>query len=201
MATKLPLIVWSGGVDSTANVIMAFSNEIPFETVYVKLPNNDKEQKQELLARKRIIKKLTALYGNYHIKDTEVNFVGVLPAKDRFAQPYIWATSVAWNVDFDKYTKLVFGYIKGDDFWHVKNEFETVLRASHKLLLQPGNVPPIEYPLEWLTKPYIMRDFYRNLPEVLKLTYTCSGGKPKPCGKCEKCEQFNKAQEEAKEIQ
>ena len=82
--TNLPLIAWSGGVDSTANIISTFSNKIPFETVYIKLPNNSKQQKNELKARKRISKKLKELFGNYHIKDTEIEFVGILPANGKF---------------------------------------------------------------------------------------------------------------------
>jgi len=199
--SKVPLLSWSGGVDSTANVINYFSNGIPFETVYVKLPNNDVQQKNELKARKKIIKALTAIFGNYHIKDTEVDFVGVLQANNKFVQPYIWATSISYNIDMTKYSKIVFGYIKEDDFWHVKHEFETVIRTSHKLLLADGNVPNLEYPLEWHNKSNVINTFYDyqdNVKPILDLTYYCDSGKNKQCGKCKKCNETRQATEEAR---
>lgn len=201
MKNKLPLIVWSGGVDSTANVISCFSNKIPFETIYIKLPNNEKQQKNELRARKRLTKKLTELFGNYLIKDTEIDFVGVLTANNKFTQPYVWATSMSYNVDFHNYSSLVFGYIKTDDFWHVRHDFETVIHASHKLLLADGEVPLIEYPLEWYNKTDVIAKYYKydkNVIDVLDLTSYCDSGKAKPCGKCGKCIEFNKGKQEAK---
>lgn len=198
--TKLPLIAWSGGVDSTANVISKFSHKVPFETVYIKLPNNEKQQKNELKARKRILKKLTEQFGNYHVKDTEIEFVGVLPANDKFSQPYVWATSLSYNIELSNYSWLIFGYIKTDDFWHVKHEFESVIHSSHKLLLSNGKVPPIEYPFEWLDKAYIITNYYKydkNIAPILDLTYYCEKGTVKPCGKCNKCKEFKIAKKES----
>ena len=201
MATKIPLLSWSGGVDSTANVISNFSHKIPFETIYIKLPNNEIQQKYELKARKRILKELTKIFGNYHIKDTELDFVGTLAGTGKFVQPYIWATSISYNIDMDKYSQLVFGYIKEYDFWHVKSEFQAVIWASHNLLLADGDVPEFFYPLEWVDKASVIRDYYnydKRVKPILELTYYCEKGKSKPCGKCKKCKEFKIAKKEAK---
>jgi 7-cyano-7-deazaguanine synthase in queuosine biosynthesis len=199
---KVPLISWSGGVDSTANVINYFANSIPFETVYIKLPNNDKQQKYELKARTRILKELTKLFGNYHIKDTVIDFVGVLQDRNILVQPYIWATALSYNIDMTKYNSLVFGYIKEDDFWHIKAEFETVIHASHKLLLSDGKVPELTFPLEWLDKSTIIEKYYnydKEVKKILDMTYYCEGSTIS-CGKCNKCNEFKTANNIAKKI-
>jgi len=204
MATRLPLLSFSGGVDSTLNVISYFRDEVPFATVYVKLPNNEKQQKNELKARKRILKALTAIYGNYHVKDIEIDFVGTLKARGKFVQPYVWATSICYNIDMTKYHRLVFGYIKADDFRHVKPEFETLIRTSHKLLIADGNIPDLNYPLEWHNKVDVIKAYYSNhtdsadIKSILDMTYYCEEGKVKPCGKCIKCEAFDAAVKAAK---
>ena len=195
--SKVPLVVWSGGADSTANVIWYFSNHIPFETVYIKLPNNEEQQKRELKARKKILKKLIKIYGNFHLKDTIINFVGVLrpPEGTALTQPYIWATSLAFNVDLSKYEKIVFGYIRGDDFWHIRPDFETIMTASQRMLLR-GPPPVFDYPLEWATKEKIVDEYYRfdeDVEPLLNLVQVCEGNGTKPCGLCKKCLELSSA--------
>ena len=195
MSNKIPLVSWSGGVDSTANVINLFANNTPFETVYVKLPNNEEQQRRELKARKKILKKLTKIFGNYHFKDHIVTFVGMLPgnANGMLVQPYIWATSISYLIDMTNYSEIVFGYIRHDDFWHVRQDFETLLKASQRLLLKKGNVPELSYPLEWYTKELVISNFYRyndKVAPILDMTSFCEGAGTKPCGICHKCKEM-----------
>jgi len=55
----------------------------------------------------------------------------------------------------------MFGYIKGDCFWHIKHEFETLYKLFPKVVcLNKFKWPELEYPLEWFTKEQILKDYY-----------------------------------------
>jgi 7-cyano-7-deazaguanine synthase in queuosine biosynthesis len=55
---KIPLVVWSGGLDSTYNLVNHISNNQQVDTVYIKLLNNEKKTEKELAAREEIKKLL-----------------------------------------------------------------------------------------------------------------------------------------------
>lgn len=188
---------WSGGVDSTALVIWYFSNKIPFETVYVKIPNNKINQKKELNARKKILKKLTNLYGKYHIKDNVINFIGVIPnSRHVIVQPYIWAVSIGYCLDLSKYEKISFGYIKGDDFWHCRTQFEGIINLSQSFFKETKI--KFEYRFEWNSKESIIQDYYYfddDVEKVLEMTVFCeniSENKILECS-CKKCNEYKGA--------
>ncbi|MCK5020091.1 MAG: hypothetical protein KAS32_23760 [Candidatus Peribacteraceae bacterium] len=190
---KRPIVSWSGGVDSTAILIDLFSKKIPFETIYVKLPNNDIQQEYELRARKKLLKKLTKLFGNYHIKDHIITFVGMLAPANKISspQPYVWATSIAFDIDLTKYSEIIFGYIKEDDFWHTKIKFESLLKSAYELLYLGKIIPKISYPLEWVSKAEVISNYYEyddDVYKLLKFASYCENIKNNSiCGECKKC--------------
>lgn len=195
--SKRPLIIWSGGVDSTALVINYISNNIPFDTAYVKLPNNAKTQERELKARKKILKNLSKLYhSNSHCQDHVVEFVGTLRGADtQLEQPFVWATSLVFNLNLSNYSKIVFGYIKGDCFWHVKQEFEQLIQTADRLL-RPGADTNIKfnYPLEWNSKQQVIQEhflFDEQVAKVLPMTSYCEAPELSKKCKCVKCTDFN----------
>ena len=192
----MKLLSWSGGIDSTANVLDMFKTGTEFETVYVKLPNNESMQKRELRARKKILKALTKQYGDYHVKDTMVEYVGTLTPSGGFVQPYVWATSISYNIDLNLYSDLVLGYIRSDDFWHIKHDFEMMIAVSNRMLVFNGDEfrTKITYPYEWYEKADVIRR-YDDDKKILKLTSYCESHEIKKgrCGECEKCAEVDDA--------
>ena len=126
---KKKLLLWSGGFDSTALLITHISNGIEFDLCYCILPNNKVMQDIELRARRIILKKLLAMYPDHKYgKDLLYTYVDTLSGVgNMFPQPYVWGTTLAWNIDIDKYDEIVMGYVKYDDFWHIRTEFEQLV--------------------------------------------------------------------------
>ncbi len=191
---KKKLIAWSGGVDSTALVIDALSKGIPFDTVYVMLPNNVEQQERELKSRAKILKKLQKLYkGSSHCKDHVIKFVAILTPVDDILliQPFIWATSIIFNIDLTKYSSVEFGYIHGDSFWRVSEQFENLIISSNKLI-RPDYKQKIKirYPLGWHKKSEVIENFYKfndRVEKLLKHTISCESAVVSDDCKCNKC--------------
>lgn len=157
------LLLWSGGFDSTALVIDYLSNNEPFDLCYCILPNNKVVQDRELRARRIILKKLLELYpNNSYGADYLFEYVCTVQGGNRLPQPYIWATTLAWNLDIERYNEVVMGYISNDDFWHVRNEFEQLVNISLKLLKHGPFDVKLSYPYEWRIKQDIYEAVYKH---------------------------------------
>ena len=191
---KIPLVVFSGGVDSTALLIYYFSHNIPHATCYAQIPNNAPQHRRELTARKRIIDKLTKIYGNYHTKDTIISGVYSSIKNPNRLSPlaYTWLWSIVYGIDLQHYSQIDFGYIRSDCFWHYAQSVREVY--TQMMSITTFTPPKLAYPLEWYTKQGVYDTFYafdKNVLPVFDLTYTCEIGKVKPCGKCNKCIDFS----------
>lgn len=191
---RVPLIVWSGGMDSTANIIHHFGNKIPFETCFVKLDNNIRQQKSELAARKRILKRLTKLYdGNYHIKDHVIEPFGEVTGRQNYKliQAKLWIDGVLMGMDISKYNEIIFGYICDDQFWHIAHDVKKLYKISCKLM-DCNTFPKLSYPFEWHRKDMLYRDFYKfddRVREIFDMIWTCEAPKRigVACNECSKC--------------
>lgn len=115
------LVVWSGGLDSTAILLNLKANRIDFDTVYVRLKNNTEKSNAEIQAREKIeqIFNSDGTFFNDHIIDTQ-DYAGL---RCNLPQPFIWLTNIFNLAEFGTYTHIYFGYIKGDCFWQFKNNF------------------------------------------------------------------------------
>lgn len=97
----------------------------------------------------------------------------------------------------------LFGYIRGDDFWHHRHLFVSAfgaVAASHYSDLK------IEFPLEWHRKRDVV-DGARRFRMPRRVWWTCDRPKNhptkvghKPCGKCGKCRGIKRAHEDLKTI-
>jgi 7-cyano-7-deazaguanine synthase in queuosine biosynthesis len=192
------LIVWSGGMDSTANVINAFGRGYVFDTCYIKLDNNKTMQKYELKARKKILKYLTKLYGKYHGHDYIVEpFCDDVKNVNKFdlSLPILWMNGILYEIDISPYSEIVFGYIHKDGFWHVSNYIEKIYKNSCKMMSALGCPPKLSYPLKWVNKDQVYEDFYAfndDVHKVIDLIWTCETPTEKTgaCGKCSKCKEL-----------
>jgi 7-cyano-7-deazaguanine synthase in queuosine biosynthesis len=192
------LIVWSGGMDSTANVINAFSRGQVFDTCYIKLANNRSMQKRELKARKKILKHLTKLYGKYHASDYVVEpFCDDVKNVNHFdlALPLVWLNGILHAVDISQYNEISFGYLHKDGFWHVAHRIEKVYKNSCKMMSKLEHPPKLSYPLQWLSKNEVYESFYTfddDVHKVIDLIWTCETPNEKgaQCGKCNKCKEL-----------
>jgi len=146
------LLFWSGGFDSTAILLDMLTDSARYPKIRVvsygvKAIHNCEEDKN---ARKAI-SKLLDLEKNarFEMIDFDIDYFPFISG----SQAKLWACLASMFVSaVDNPLEIVFGYIKHDDFWHERPEFE----AGIKNLIQFGqhcefNVK-FNYPLEWMTK-------------------------------------------------
>jgi hypothetical protein len=108
-------------------------------------------------------------------------------------QAQVWLCLFAPYVD--KSDTVLFGYVRNDEFWHYRDKFEKAFKAQ----LEFGEIQAeIQYPLEWETKASVLRELRdKNVPR--NCIWTCENPvEDEPCGKCNKCREFNEAMEKLK---
>jgi 7-cyano-7-deazaguanine synthase in queuosine biosynthesis len=183
---KVPLIVWSGGLDSTYLVWDAVSRDKTIETMYVDLNNNKTKKKREIKARKAIKKKLLKDYNGNIRKDHIVKVPTLHPNKNiHLIQPLVWFLGVNLTFDPEKHTHVEFGYIRGDDFWHVRHHMDKCYQEMDNIIHNQTGIK-IKYPLEWRDKTNILQTYQEHEfgKDILPFVTSCESGEeeiPEDC--------------------
>lgn len=199
---KVPLHMWSGGLDSTYLLWLRLKEGWTVDILYTDLRNNGDTNKWEILARKRLKKELLSLKGNIR---TEIEYrVPVIHNASSVILPqiFLWVQTILFNFDSKKHSCIELGYVKGDDFWHHKDkvlEYLEIATSIHKPELKIKN---IQYPLEWFTKASIINKLKSDPvgKKLLPLIRYCEETKREACGKCPSCIKHKLALYESKLI-
>jgi len=185
---KRPLVLWSGGFDSTTLVIDLL-HDGDIDVLYVNLENNKKMQARE----KKAITKMKALITDVNLKGCILNEYtfgyGVISfTKSLYAQPALWLQAASMIADSNNHSEVNIAYVRHDDVWHYKTEIINAYNALNQLTC-PDNVVPIKFPYEWYTKTTLLnqlKDFV-YIKQILQLVYYCEEGTKEPCGECSSC--------------
>lgn len=161
--TENVILLWSGGLDSTAILLELFSNPEKYPKVLVvgvglKNANNYKEDKE---ARQKI----ATILGlekpgriNYIEREIDISVVSG-------TQSMVWALVSSMAVSQSDKPIFLYGYIRHDDFWHNRHNFEEAVK--HLCQINGCRAVSFDYPLEWKTKKEII-SLYINYPEVFR---------------------------------
>jgi len=193
MEQKVPLIVWSGGVDSTLCLLNELKTNDVVDTVYFRLGNNSKQTRMELIAIKKIRK---LLQKDNKIINLQIQEIAALPSNNNLflPQPALWISNIVYFINSSRHNRIVFGYIKGDDFWHIKTEFESLYLNLCKIVCVENDSPSLYFPYEWWTKKQIKQEMKKKYKNVYKLISYCENPEEgKPCEKCGSCLQHKSA--------
>jgi hypothetical protein len=88
-------------------------------------------------------------------------------------QSAVWAWLAAMNVgNQDDDTTIVCGYIRGDDFWHTKSEWEWTVDYMVKLANPKG--VHFMFPLEWTTKKENVAKYLKHPSVFYKLSWVAT---------------------------
>lgn len=158
MAQTVPMILWSGGLDSTHVVWNHLANNESVDVLYVNVANNEVKSNREFAAQEKIIDVLGA-YPSQIRNRYKLDIGSIFPSKNfKSAQAFLWIMAVQLYFDPNLHSHVEAGYIKGDDYWHFKHHAETAHQSlSHAFHENPGF--GITYPLEWRDKASIYADY------------------------------------------
>jgi hypothetical protein len=214
--TKRPLVLFSGGIDSTYLVQRYLENGKSVDTLYVHASQSSDKVIKEMHARMQLFKKFTEIYAPAHacgrrtdvIKDFEHNLDEQFIKTVDFAmvQPISWIMAALIRFDHRIHSELAIGYLLGDqaptfysEMVYAWNNLWVVLHGRTKA------IPPILFPLldgGW-TKYDVMK---RINKELAALTWVCETPKTRmdaesdnlpvhdtiyACNRCKPCRLMN----------
>ena len=187
--SKRILIVWSGGYDSTCLLIDSLELGYDVYTVYFSIQNNKQKSIKEIKRRKYIKSVLRCRYG-YEFTDRVIRVPYIQINSVCLSQPSLWIygiISFLWkNHSLDE---VQLGYIKSDDFWHVRYYIDDLYHILYKSMDIKVDLPPLTYPLEWVNKEDIIKRLRLSYEDISNLTWLCEGESKSymMCGKCSTC--------------
>jgi hypothetical protein len=190
MVDKAPMFVWSGGLDSTAAILLYIEDklysstpatELVINTLYIHVNNNWQKSCCERQARFNMRCLIENQYGRTIKFNDRIITIGALGGDlgELSLQPWMWAMVAAQQTSRANppYSEIRYGYILEDQFWHRRHNFEALFYSAYQLTCANPNyeLPKLVYPLEWFGKKdvvdiYNKRPFYRQL---LEHTWTC----------------------------
>jgi hypothetical protein len=188
------MVVWSGGIDSTAALQRATRVASPDNPVRALVVTghpslSDPFMRAQAAARARYLT-WTRAKGR-HVVVEEVGFTGTFVSRyqDEGAwrmQPLFWLEAAAQAVGDGDVVTL--GYVKRDSFWHIRREYEAAFMA---LCALKGIHATVEYPWEWHEKDDVLGVLRaEEVPDDCWFTCEMTGEDGVPCGTCHKCREL-----------
>ena len=186
---KVPLILWSGGLDSTYLLWDRLSNGYIVDVLYVALSNNDSNNKREEKARNKLRKILDKADYSAKIRMEKYHYIPEIKNNTlQLPQPLLWNEGMVLNYNKDIHTCVEIGYVKGDDFWHFRDKISEYQKLMFKVHHEVD--VSIDYPLEWISKATIIDRMSEDETgkQLLDNIRYCEDGESKdPCGQCPSC--------------
>jgi 7-cyano-7-deazaguanine synthase in queuosine biosynthesis len=206
---KHPLIVLSGGMDSTYMLWKALEKG-DVHTCYIRASQHPNKIPVELEARKSVIEYFTKMTGNKVLTDTIVDLPpihwnetrkrfpndgfeysdsGSNIVKDhKWAQAPLWLFGLLFVADGKIHSDINIGNVMGDDIALHLGDMK--LAWQHTVGYCKANYVPLEFPLRYVDKTKIVNE----LPlEVFPKLWVCETPRidedaiTQPCGQCPAC--------------
>lgn len=191
-------VIWSGGCDSTTLLLnLLYDQDINNKDIIAYSVEHPCLGQNKIKHESEVRKSINALY-NFVYYDVKVDCD--LVRTNGANQSAMWASYVTPLLPAS--CIMYFGYIRGDDFWHYRSDFEAAILSIHKLRHGKESDIKIEYPLEWWVKSDVLNAISTTYKMRWESLWWCEHAHPKdePCGKCTPCLNMTKAIEELKEI-
>lgn len=150
------VVFWSGGLDSTlvALQLLRADTVVNLVTFIHDQIGSEEQQSKERLTRKHILEKLKSEFG-LKISHEEYTWYGHIRNSARLNQATMWLCTSPLLLDDED--NAYYGFLRRDDFWHYKVEFEDAFNAICKFMIIKCK---LEYPLQW--------EFKKNVIKKLK---------------------------------
>lgn len=186
----IPLVVFSGGLDSTYMLYLALLKS-DVDCVYVVGNQGEKKVYHELKARKKLIPLIERITGHRVRFDTELYIQTPvnMSANVKYQQPLQWLHALTQIVTPVRHSEVLMGYVEGDGMIrHLDNLTQAWKSIGQFALFESV---PLRFPLvdtDTHFPKYVILD---KLPAILyPHVWYCERPKhtrSKPCGKCSPC--------------
>ncbi len=190
------LLLWSGGVDSTAILINMLDEGINPDLLAINEINciENTKNESEKKARKNIKYFIENRYKiNLHLEEIDT-FLNINDDYNDFTQILLWINTAVLNLK-DSYKTVNLGILATEFGPNGKRLYEKIFDNAFKLISTsnyPDIIPELKFPLECLKKHDIMDIVYSENEFTRKLfhyTSSCQNPNPDltPCLKCHSC--------------
>jgi hypothetical protein len=206
---KFPLLVFSGGMDSSY-MLWKQLEQGDVHTCYIKATQSQDKIPMELAARKKIIEFFEKKTGNKVLTDTVVDLGNCFEATRishvgyttrwnnkvpdlAFGQAHVWLFGMQFAADGEYHSKICLGNVMGDQ---IAVHLGDLSRAwEHTSAFTRKEPVPMEFPLMYVTKDIILNSLpLEIIPElwICELPRVLSTGKTIACDDCPACETMAK---------
>lgn len=202
MADKRPLLLFSGGLDSTWQMYLHGKNKERVDYLYIDGGQSSRKIDCEAETRNDIVHWLTKHFAangdpNFdafyyinciHRKPVQVKWGRV--ENHSWCQPISWLIGALSVADPVRHSCVEIGYVMGDEATQLIDDLTKAWNALWAVS-RHGDAPPLSFPLRYTTKMAIME----QMPgELYAMTWVCelpegsAKGGYVPCGRCRACE-------------
>lgn len=187
---KIPLLLFSGGLDSTFNLWERLQNT-PVDVLYVDAGQDRLKIVAEKAARKALIE-LIQQSSTFQVRaelehEDAIRFADAKGTK--FAQVPAWIFAGVWHANPAVHSSVEIAYVMGDDALSFKYEIE--LAWNNLCIITKGVIIPLRFPQALCRKEIFLRDLPAELLEKIWVceTPSVSGEEntPTACGTCRPC--------------
>ena len=200
---KLPLIMFSGGLDSSVLLANALKYG-PVDTLYVKGGQDSRQIEVELRQRKIVMDKINEL-SPFKVREDYIRTVwdGIEHGRHtqlRFGQILPWLIGSIYTMSPSLHSEVQVGYISGDSTVIAIPEMRAAFKAMQSFMITSGREYPI--PLTFPFLDYTKEQMLGFLPtELADDIWVCErpestgdqSTRAVPCGCCTSCRTHKKA--------
>lgn len=186
--TKVPLLLFSGGLDSTFNLWCRLERT-PVDVLYAFGGQSGIKAEAEKKARQRLMEllhKTTRFKVRKEIEAIPMDLLG-MPGPVGLSQPPAWLFAALKHVDPETHSSVEIAYVLGDDALMMRHEIQAAW--DNLCLVAKGVKVPLTFPLMRTTKQWVLKHM---TAELLEAVWVCEKPKrvkrkPVACGTCHPC--------------
>lgn len=189
---KVPLVLFSGGMDSTYLVSYMLAETGPIDILYVNGGQAPEKMKLELEARDRLIEFMNREYPNKIQRQYEILQPVYLHdgQSKKWTQPNAWMQGAYRVLDANRHCSVRIAYVGSDGanfghhLHHVEKQWENMLKVGFT-----GEHVPLEFPILHFSKLEVLEAIDKRL---LPMVWVCEmPSEGKACQKCSPCKLAN----------
>ena len=182
---KRVLVLWSGGVDSTALAIALLEAKAEVTLLEIDTKQTPNYATETEYRRRQV----EWFHDQFKVSHTKFELGNIQGRGVALYQQSMWWLSIALMHQTDAYDYIAIGWVASDSTSARRSEYLRVFNASSSLLRAPG--PKLVFPFATVDK-WFMNEVYKpysnNLPEVWWCEHPVfKRKKPTECGKCPSC--------------